>query len=118
VASKLAPFALLTGASVATLPVLYGMAQRLQESPIMAVTFVALGLGLLAMGLAWAAGASLEDRRRGSVRFVGVMALAPFVVAGFPGARVAFVATDYAWLGASALLSIVALVMLSQRWRR
>lgn len=116
-AGKLVPFALLTGASAAALPVLYGLVARAAPDTGALLRATALALGLLAMGLAWAAGASLQDRRKNSVRFLCASSLLAPALALLPGTRDAFAPLDLAWLSACALLSLVAAAMIQRRWR-
>jgi hypothetical protein len=113
VAGRLLPFVLLTGAAAATLPVVYAL---VRPDLAVAARLVALFLGLLAMGLAWAAGASLEDRRRGSVAAVCALGVVAPALAAVPVAR-DLVAGGMAWLLAGAALALVALALLGRRWR-
>jgi hypothetical protein len=114
VAAKLVPFALLTGASVVTLPVLYALV-RPDLDDIARPT--ALGLGALSMGLAWAAGVSLEDRRKGSVVLLCALAVLSPLVGVAPPVLSLVGASGIALLSACAALSLVGLVLLQARWR-
>lgn len=111
-ASRLVPFALLVGAAIVQLPLVYTLVARADVAPP-----VALAAGLLSMGLAWSAGCSLEDRRKGTVRSIALAgALAPWL-AFAPGFPVAFAAWERALLGACSVLSAAGLVLLWRRWR-
>jgi hypothetical protein len=113
VRAKLVPFALLSGAAVVNLPVVHSLAQPGLD---FGARLVALFLGGLAMGLAWAAGASLEDRRRGSVAAVCALGVLSPLMAAAPVAR-ALVGPTLPWLVACAALALAGLVALRLRWR-
>lgn len=111
-ASLLVPFALLVGAAVVQLPLVYTLVAREEVPPP-----VALAVGLLSMGLAWSAGCSLEDRRRGTVRSIAAAgALAPWL-AFAPAFPVPLAAWERALLVACSILSTAGLVLLWRRWR-
>ncbi|GEM_PF-4482027 len=111
--AKLVPFALLSGAAVANLPVVYTLVRPDLDAT---ARLFALFLGLLSMGLAWAAGASLEDRRRRSVAIVGALGVLSPLLAVAPVARDTL-GGGLAWLLVGAALSLAALGMLAARWR-
>lgn len=110
--AQLVPFLLLVGAAVVQLPLVYALVGR-DDPPIPIV----LSAGLLSMGLAWSAGCSLEDRRKGTVRGIAAAgALGPLL--GFmPGFPVAFDAMEQVLLLACSGLSAAGLVLLLRRWR-
>lgn len=98
---------LLVLASLAHLPLVY-----LLVADASLVPAFALAVGLLAMGLAWAGGVSLEGRRRGTARAFalvgvaeGVLSVVPDVVAATDRARWLFLAI--ALLCAGALWALV-----------
>ena len=80
---------LLVLASLAHLPVVYGIVRDGTLAPP-----IGLLIGLLSMGLAWASGVSLEGRRIGTARALaalgvaeGALALVPAIGAALDGAR-------------------------------
>lgn len=110
--SRLVPFALLVGAAIVQLPLVYTLVERRDAAPP-----VALGVGLLSMGLAWSAGCSLEDRRKGTVRAISLAgALAPWL-AFVPSFPVDFAPWERLLLAACSLLSAAGLALLWRRWR-
>jgi hypothetical protein len=111
-ASRLVPFVLLVGAALVQLPLVYTLVAREEVSPP-----VALAVGALSMGLAWSAGCSLEDRRRGTVRGIALAgALAP-LLAFAPSFPVRLAAWELGLLLACSVLSAAGLVLLWRRWR-
>lgn len=98
---------LLVLASLAHLPLVY-----LLVADASLVPAFALVVGLLAMGLAWSGGVSLEGRRRGTARAFalvgiaeGMLTFVPDVIAATDGARWLFLAN--ALLCAGALWALV-----------
>lgn len=97
-------------AAVVQLPVVYGVVARGGAGAPLA-----LALGLLSMGLAWSAGCSLEDRRRGTVRALAALGvLAPWLSFA-PMLPVPFPAWERALMGLSSLLAALALIVLLRR---
>lgn len=108
--ARRAVFGLLVGAATLYLPVVYGIVARGGNgAPI------ALGFGLLSMGLAWGAGCSLEDRRRGTVRGLATVgALAPWITFA-PLPSVSFPPLERGLMVLASLLAAAALVVLLRR---
>lgn len=107
---QVATFVLLVGASLAHLPLVYGLVgEDARLAP------VALSDGLLAMGLAWSAGCSLEDRRRGTVRGITMLGIAGPVVALMPFFPIGFAPWEQALLILGGALSTLALYVLVRR---
>lgn len=71
---------LLVLAALAHLPLAYVLVKDESVGP-----FVALGVGLLAMALAWSAGKSLEGRRRGTTLSFAAVGAAEFLLGFLPG---------------------------------
>ena len=97
---------LLFAGSFVHLPLVYALLRDLEIQPPLA-----LAVGLIAMGLAWSGGVSLEGRRRGTAQLIAAFALAqtalafvPVVADAIGSARWLFVA-----IGALALCALVAL---------
>ncbi|HUR69013.1 MAG TPA: hypothetical protein VM370_07175 [Candidatus Thermoplasmatota archaeon] len=93
---------LLVGAALLHLPLVYWLVANVALQPPFAIT-----VGLIAMGLAWSGGVSLEGRRAGTVRFIaafgvaeGALAFVPVLAAALDGARWLFVAIALASLAA------------------
>ena len=74
---------------------------------------LALGIGLVGMGLAWCAGCALEQRRRGSVRVVAVLGIVEGGLAFWPALHLN--TGEKALLTAAAGLSLIALVRLMKK---
>lgn len=71
-----ATFGVLVAASLLHLPLVYRLIARDDTPPAAAIS-----IGLLSMGLAWSAGCSLENRRRGTIRGIaGAGLAAPLLV--------------------------------------
>lgn len=97
---------LLFAASFAHLPLIYALVRDLELQPPFT-----LAIGLIAMGLAWSGGVSLEGRRRGTAQLIAAFALGetalafvPIVADAIGPARWLFVA-----IGALALGALIAL---------
>lgn len=94
--------ALMVAAALAHLPLVYLLVADATLGPPIAV-----GVGLLAMGLAWSGGVSLEGRRRGTARamaFAGILegslAFVPAVADAADGARWLFLVNALLCAGA------------------
>lgn len=109
---RLVPFALLVGAALVQLPLVYTLVGR-GDAPIL----VALSVGLLSMGLAWSAGCSLEDRRKGTVRAIAAAGVLAPLVTFTPGFPISFAGWEQLLLVACSVLSAAGLGLLVRRWR-
>ena len=102
---RLPVLGLLVAASLANLPVVYLLLQRADTEPL-----VVLGVGLVAMGLAWAAGFHVQAKRPRLVQALIVPGLAEAGLAFVPG----YAAARPFVLGTAAL----SLAGLFLAWRR
>lgn len=110
VRDRLVTFGLLVGASLVHLPLIHGLvAQDGRLAP------VALSDGLLSMGLAWSAGCSLENRRRGTVRGIAMAGVGAPLVAMLPFFPVSFAPWEHALLILGSALSALGLYTLLRR---
>lgn len=98
---------LLVAASLLHLPLVYALLRDIDLQP----SFT-LAVGLIAMGLAWSGGVSLEGRRQGTVRLFAALALGESALAFVPligetigAARWLFVAIGALALGAFVVLA-------------
>lgn len=98
---------LLFSAALAHLPLVYFLVKNVELQPPFT-----LAVGLIAMGLAWSGGVSLEGRRRGTAQIVAAFALGESALAFVPSlasalgaARWLFVAIGLLALGALATLA-------------
>jgi hypothetical protein len=97
------------GASAVNLPAVYALVDPTLD---LVARLYALYLGLLAMGLAWAAGAALEGRRRGSVRAIaGLGVLSPLLALIPPSKDV--LGGGLLWMLTCAALALLSLVLLA-----
>lgn len=112
-AGRLLPFGLLALASVASLPAIHGL---VDPSLDFVARLYALYFGLIAMALAWAAGASLEDRRKGSVALLAALGALNPLLALVPPTR-DVLGKGLWWMVAGSALSLAALALLAMRWR-
>lgn len=98
---------LLVAASLLHLPLVYLLIAHTELTPPFALT-----VGLLAMGLAWSGGCSLEGRRRGTVRALaaagvleGALVVVPQIADALGPSKWLFVA-----IGACSALALLALL--------
>ncbi|HEX2022428.1 MAG TPA: hypothetical protein VHH36_06925 [Candidatus Thermoplasmatota archaeon] len=101
--AKAMAFGLLVGASVLDLPAVYlVMADDASDPPPV------VALGLVAMGVAWAGGRALEDKRRGSVALVALCGVAQAPLLLVPQVSSA-IGGAWPWVAASSAASALGL---------
>ena len=110
-ADRFLPFALLVAASVAFLPLVYALVARASAPPP-----IAMSAGFLSMGLAWSAGCSLADRRKGTVRLIALGGALLPLLALLPGFPVAFAGWERVVLVLCSVLCAAGLALLARRW--
>lgn len=98
---------LLVGAGVANLPLVYMVLERMPDAPPPLV----LSVGLLSMGLSWAGGCAIQERRPGSVVAIAALGVAEALVPLVPGAREALGVHALVWPLLAAAFSAAALIV-------
>lgn len=103
---------LFVGAGLALLPLVHAMLTRDDLGPL-----IILPTGMLSMGLAWAGGCAIQNRRRGSVLALGILgvlvALAPLI----PQVRGWIAPAWPGWTVVAGVLSLAALLAFARAGR-
>lgn len=102
-----ATFAVLVAASLLHLPIVHRLVGHDQAPPPAAIT-----VGLLSMGLAWSAGCSLENRRRGTVRGIAAAGLAVPLLVFLLGDALGLTFREHLYAAASGAFCAIGLALL------
>lgn len=109
----LVTYSLIISGSILDIPVVY---QQVRDDE--SLHALPLALGLISMGLAWAAGCSLENRRKGTVAALLALGIVQPLLVVIPLPGVILTPTSELLLVVSAASAGLGAVLLARRWRR